>query len=130
MISLDCPHEVVDEARRLAAEIEGRELPMDFDPGDLSWRQLLRRIVGGFTNHGAVSEGLREWVIAQDAAAADPCQRQALDGDEGLAAGCPDCPDHWLAQQELSRAAEKVAEGLYQVWLARRALARHRGRTA
>ncbi|MFW6115964.1 MAG: hypothetical protein ACOC7Y_02760 [Chloroflexota bacterium] len=130
MIGFDCPHGVVDEAKGLASEIEGRELPMDFDPGDLSWRQLLLRIVQRFTNHQALSENLREWVIAEDAAALSPCQRRLSQADKDSNPGCPDCSEHWLAQQELSQAAEKAAEGLYQVWLARKALAEHRGRSA
>lgn len=123
MGDLDCPLDVVKKARKLASQIEARDLPIDFDPGGLSWNQNLLRIARDYTNHDALFARFEDWVTTV-------CQQGEVDCDFRAASvcgnselKCPCCSERWLAEQELAQAARAAAERVYQTWLARKALA-------
>jgi hypothetical protein len=120
----DCPLDVVEEARRLACRIEAQDLPLDFDPTGLSWKENLFRIARRYTNYDVLSRQLRDWLVQAWKDGDVPCEQCATDIDQGVDLESLECPHHWSAQQELSRAAQTVAERKYQTWLARKALDR------
>lgn len=123
---LDCPLGVVEEAMRLASQIEGRDLPMDFDPGGLSWNQNLLRIARVYTNYEALSGRLRDWLAEVEEDNDTACELRSTRWAPRFEPGCPGCPECWLAERELCQAAQSAAERVYQTWLARKALAESR----
>jgi hypothetical protein len=126
MRDLDCPLDIVEKVRRLASQIEAQDLPLDFDPAGLSWKRNLRRIARRYTNHDALSRQLEDWLVSASKDREAPCEPDVTDWIAGSELECPDCPNHWLARQVLSKAAQAIAERKYQTWLARRALKRRR----
>ena len=127
MKNRDCPLGVVECARNLASQLEVRELPFNFDPADLGWDQNVLRIAREYTNYEALSGQLREWLVAAWQDRDVSCERCATELDLRSELECPDCPHHWVAQQELSKTARAASERMYQTWLAKRALDRRRG---
>ncbi len=126
MRGFDCPVDVLTEARRLASQIGGEDLPLTFNPGDLSWDQNLLRIVQDHTNHDTLAEQLENWLVAELEARGLSCEKRSDPPETGPAKRCPECSDHWVARHELSEAAHKVAERLFQRWLARKGIADRR----
>jgi hypothetical protein len=122
MEDLDCPFGVVDEVSRLASQIEARDLPIDFDPGDLTWNENLVRIGHLYTNHDALSGQLQDWLAEAWERGDACCDRRGSQRCRSSELGCPCCPSRWLAQEKLSEAARAAAEPVYQKWLARKAL--------
>jgi hypothetical protein len=127
MEDFDCPLNIVEHARGLASQIEARDLPLDFDPAGVGWDQNVLRIAREYTNYEVLSDQLQEWLVETWQDGDVSCERCANPLDLHLELECPDCPHHWLAQQELSKAARVASERLYQTWLAKRALERRRG---
>jgi hypothetical protein len=127
MKDFDCPLNVVERGRSLASRIEARDLPLDFDPANLGWDQNVLRIAREYTNYGALSLELRDWLVQAWKDGDVPCEHCASEADLLVELESPECPHHWLAQQELSRAARAASERAYRTWLARRALDRRRG---
>lgn len=123
----DCPLNVVEHARGLASQLEARDLPVDFEPAAVGWDQNVLRIAQAYTNYEALSDQLREWVVETWQDVDVSCERRANALELHSELECIDCPHHWLAQQELSGAAQAASERLYQTWLAKRALDRRRG---
>ena len=116
----ECPIDAVEKALDLVSELEIRDIPEDYDPGPLRWRELIAQIAREFSNHGELVEKLEHALTAA---------REELCGDCGFIASEPDadfgeCPERWLAEHELWTAALDAAERSYQRWLARRALRR------
>ena len=130
MSDQECPIEIIERARNLAADIKGRELPLGFDPADLGWDENVQRIVQEHTNYEALSGQLEEWATAAEEALEEPCECRASGWLASREIDCPSCPNRWLAHQELAEVARGVAEHLYQTWLARKALADSRGVTS
>ena len=111
----------------MASQIEARDLPPDFDPADLSWDQNVSRIAREYTNYETLSRQLQDWLIQAWQDGDVPCEHCATESDEEIELESLECPNHWLAQRELSKAAWAASEGMYRTWLARRALDRRRG---
>jgi hypothetical protein len=126
MRGFDCPLHIVEKASQLASEIEARDLPLDFNPAGLSWKQNLCRIARQYTNYNALSRRLEGWLVAAWKDREGPCELGGTDRIARSELECPDCPNHWLAWQVLSKAAQTAAEDVYQTWLARSALDRRR----
>lgn len=126
MRDFDCPVDVLTEARRLASQIGGDDLPLDFNPGDLGWDQNLLRIRREHTNYDRLTEQLESWLVEELKARGVSCELRSDPPDTSPAGRCPDCPDHWVARHELSEAAHNVAERLFQRWLARKGVADRR----
>lgn len=124
----DCPVQVLAEARRLAALIEGEDLPLSYDPGDLGWDGNLRRLAREYTNHDALAAQLEEWLLAELQTSGTTCGRRSTLPEREPGQTCPKCPCRWVAQHELFEAARSKAEWLYQRWLARKSLADRRSR--
>jgi hypothetical protein len=127
MKDFDCPLDVVGEARSLASQVEAHDLPSYFDPADLSWDQNVLRIAREYTNYPALSGQLRDWLVQAWKDGDVPCERCVNESDLRSELEGPECPHHWLAEQELSKTAQGAAERMYRTWLARRALDRRRG---
>ena len=127
MKNRDCPLGVVECARSLASQLEVRELPLDFDPAGLGWDQNVLRVVREYTNYDALSRELRDWLVAAWKDGDVPCEHCASESDQGVDLDSLECPHHWLAQHELSRAARAASERAYRTWLARTALDRRTG---
>jgi hypothetical protein len=116
----ECPIDAVEKALDLTSELKVGDIPEDFDPGLLRWRELIAQIAKEFSNHGELVEKLDAVLSAA---------REELCGDCGFIASEPDadyaeCPERWLAEHELWTAALDAAERSYQRWLARRAIRR------
>ncbi len=126
MEDLDCPLDVVKKARRLASQIEGRDLPIDFDPAGLSWNQNLLRIARDYTNHDALLAQLVDWLNRLCEQGEVDCDLRGASACGNSELKCPCCSERWLAEQELAQAARAAAERVYQTWLARKALAESR----
>lgn len=123
----DCPLNIVERGRSLASQTEARDLPRDFDPAGLGWDQNVLRIAREYTNYEILSRQLRDWLVQAWKDGNIPCEHCATESDQEVELESLECPHHWLAQRELSKAALAVSEGLYRTWLARRALDRRRG---
>ncbi len=128
MKSARCPVDVIAEARRLAALMQGEDLPLAYDPGDLGWDQNLLRIAREYTNYGALLSQLEDWRVAELEASGADCGLRSPPPDGAPGQTCPNCSDRWVAQHELSEAARRTAEWLYQRWLARKLVADRRAR--
>lgn len=77
----DCPIDGVECARRLASQLEVRELPLDFDPAGLSWDQNVLRIAREYTNYEALSDQLREGAVGAWQNGEVSCERWATEID-------------------------------------------------
>jgi len=121
MVDRDCPIDIVDEALSLACQLEVRGIPLDFDPGDLRWKEILAIIARRFSNHAALLEQLDDPLAQAQAVLPDGCGHMAAECDDDPCAGCR---ERWLAEYRLWEAALDVSEKAYQRWLARAALRR------
>lgn len=130
MSDQECPLGVVEKARELASAVEGRELPLSFDPADLGWDENVLRIVREYTNYEVLSDHLEEWATAAEEALDTPCEFRSSGWLSNHDIECPGCPNRWMAQQALAEAARQMARRMYRTWLARRALADSRGRSS
>ena len=126
MIDKRCPISAVDEALKLAPQIEVHEIPSDFEPGDVRWREILATIARRFSNYSELLEEL-EAVLDQAQPLADDCEFFAAHPDGTPSEGCS---ERWLAEHRLWEAALAASEKAYQRWLAKQALRRAAGRVA
>lgn len=120
MLSADCPFHIVDKARELASELEVGPIPLDFDPGDLLWREILALLAEEFSNHGELRKRLDGFPDAETDGRCERCQVLEEWGGDDVA----DCSERFLAEHELWTAAVRTAERAYQRWLARRLIRR------
>ena len=120
MVAEDCPVDIVNRAADLASELVIREIPLEFDPGQLQWRDILAFIAEEHSNHAELLKELGEWAGTVADELCDDCDLLGAESEEA----CSDCPEQWLAKHELWTAALDAAERAYQRWLARRALRR------
>ena len=105
----------------MASKIEVGNIPLDFDPGDLRWREVVAMISRRFSNHAALREQLLDRLEERRLELAGGCDFAAacLEGDPQEA--CRRC---WLAKYRLREAALEASERAYQRWLARAAIRR------
>jgi len=121
MIHEECPIHIVDEAAELASQLEVGPIPLDFDPGDLRWREILALIAEDFSNHAELLERLDRVVIS---AVCELCEDCTVPAGVRCEEDRVDCGERWLAEHELWSAALSTAERAYQRWLARRLIRR------
>lgn len=126
MVTEDCPVDIVCRAAELASELVIGDIPLDFDPGQLRWRDILALIADEYSNHADLLEDLDQWMGQAAHASCDGCDLGAAEREQK----CVDCSERWLAEHELRTAALDAAERAYQRWLARRALRRAAARKA
>ncbi len=127
MVDEECPIDAVERALSLASQLEVGDIPVDFDPGDMLWREIIATITGQFSNHAT----LREQLL-------DDLNQARMELDEA----CPfvveytgddhqeDCGRCYVATYRLREAALAASEKAYQRWLARAALRRAAERDA
>ena len=117
----ECPLDIVGEATELASRIRVDDIPLDFDPGDMLWQDILGEIARQFSNHGILLAELDGFLVGARAKLCDGCERLATDM---RCESCSSCSERWLAEHHLWEAALDAAEKAYQRWLARQALRR------
>jgi len=120
MLDAECPFHIVGRAAELASELELGPIPLDFEPGQLLWREIVALIAEEFSNHGELLEQLDDVGATP---AGELCEHCAVLNEAGKE-DAADCPERWLAEHELWAAALSAAERAYQRWLARRAIRR------
>ena len=79
-----CPVHVVEHGRRLATQIEVRDLSPDFEPADLSWDDNVLRIAREYTNYKNLSRQLQDWLIQAWKEGNVPCEHCATESDGGI----------------------------------------------
>ena len=100
--------QIVEVANELVARLEVQELPEDFDPGDLWYKQILANIRHEFTNYEGLLHELPLCVDFWDA------------GGECTAEISLECPLQQEAHDLLKWAANDMAKEVYQKWLEKR----------
>jgi hypothetical protein len=121
MLEEDCPLDIVEESTKLASRIEVEAIPLDFDPGNLLWQDILSRIAREFSNHETLLSQLEDFLVRTEPDLCDGCRDPVAGaGSES----CETCSERWLAEHRLWEAALAGAEKAYQRWLARQALRR------
>lgn len=117
----DCPIDAVDKALELASRLEVREIPRDFEPGDLLWREIVAWVMERFSNHAELQGELDEVLDAAYREYGEACGFLDARPDEDPTTGCS---ERRLAEYRLREAAFKASERACQRWMARKALRR------
>lgn len=121
MLEKECPLDIVGEALKLASQIEVDAIPLDFDPGNLLWQDILGKIAREFSNHRDLLTQLEDFLARAQAELCDGCDHSVA-GES--CRSCASCSERWLAEHHLWQGALDGAEKAYQRWLARQALRR------
>ena len=120
MVEKECPISAVEKAVELAYQLEVTEIPSEFDPGDLRWKEVVETIARRFSNHAALEVQLDDLLAGARSQLCEDCHFLRVHPDEDLGA----CDDRWLAEYRLWEMALDASERAYQRWLARQAFRR------
>ena len=118
MVYDQCPIHAEDRALELAGQLEVGEIPLDFEPGDPQWKEILAMIARRFSNHARLQDQLDDLLANARLESCENCEfLRANPGGDYVA-----CQEHWLAEYRLWEAALDASERAYQRWLAKSAL--------
>ena len=121
MTDEECPICAVERALSLASQLEVRDIPLDFDPGDMCWREIIAIIVDQFSNHATLREQLLDGLDEARMELDEECPFVAAHTGDDHQEDCGRC---YVATYRLWEAALEASEKAYQRWLARAALRR------
>ncbi len=121
MINDPCPIDAVEKALQLASRLRVREIPLDFDPGDVLWREIVAVVMERFSNHAELRHELDEVLTRAYQECDDDCEFRRAEPAEDPTSGCS---ERRLAEYRLREAALEAAERACQRWMARKALRR------
>jgi len=102
---------VIKQAEERVSEIKAHDLPTDFDPGDMSYNEILAHVRHEFTNYEALLFTLPPCAVLWGHREYGCIQKLGSNVSEN------DCPWEQEAHDLLKWAAKGAAEEVYQAWL-------------
>lgn len=118
-IDQECPIDVIERALELASRLEVQPVPLDFDPGDVRWRQTVAVVADRFSNYTDLAAELDGVLTQAYCELGADCRFWEANPDGNPIA---DCSERRIAEYRLREAALAAAEKACQRWLARKLL--------